>query len=298
MSQKILLTGASGFTGRHFISLATKLGYQCIALCHKNVGDIAGCSETYVASFSDKQQLKLQIEKIEPDFVVHLAAISFVAHDDCSEIYETNLQGTINLLDVLIELKLPIKKVLLASSGNVYGNNTDLPISEKTCISPMNDYAVSKVSMELAAKIRTLKLPILIVRPFNYTGVGQASHFLIPKIVAAFKKKQENIELGNLDVARDFSDVRDVVAAYIKLIESNVNEGVFNVCTGTATSLLTIIEKLNKLANCTIQVKVNPDFVRENEIKELYGSNQKLLSVIDDYQTHKLSDTLEWMYKE
>jgi nucleoside-diphosphate-sugar epimerase len=296
MSKKILLTGASGFTGQHFITLANSLGYQCVALCHKSTDQVNGCTDVIVADLANKTVLKEKLAKIKPDYVVHLAAISFVAHSDAALIYQTNLQGTINLLDSLIELKHPVKKVLLASSGNVYGNNEQLPIDELMPASPVNDYGVSKYAMELAASVRFNQLPIIMIRPFNYTGVGQADNFLIPKIVSAFKKKESAIELGNLDVARDFSDVRDVVSVYLKLLESDVKSEVFNVCTGKATSLLDVISMLNNLAGYQINVSVNPDFVRENEIKKLFGSNKKLVGVIGEYQDYQFEDTLQWMY--
>ncbi|GAA5142037.1 NAD-dependent epimerase/dehydratase family protein [Thalassotalea piscium] len=293
----ILVTGASGFTGRHFVSLANKLGYECVALCHKTTDRIEGCTSVVVADITNKTELKAQLCKLKPNFVVHLAAISFVPHGDVTDIYRANLIGTTNLIDCLVELKLPIEKVLVASSGNVYGNNTQLPIEESMPFTPVNDYAVSKSAMELALSVRFNQLPIIIVRPFNYTGVGQAEHFLIPKIVSAFKRNDNSIELGNLEVARDFSDVRDVVTAYIKLLESDVKSEVFNVCTGVATSLLSVINLLNEFSGYKINVEVNPDFVRGNEIKELYGDNTKLVKAIGEYQNYELLDTLNWMYK-
>ncbi len=298
MSKKILLTGASGFTGRHFINLANELGYECIALCHKPTVLVAGCVTTVVADLADKEQVKKQLAKIKPNYVVHLAAISFVAHGDIANTYNTNLVGTINLLDCLIELDIPVKKILIASSGNVYGNSTQLPLDESALPAPVNDYAVSKYSMEVAVKLRFAKLPIIIVRPFNYTGEGQAEHFLIPKIVKAFKLKEQTIELGNLDVSRDFSDVRDLVNSYVKLLESKAESDIYNVCTGESTSLLSIISMLNELAGYDIEVKINPDFVRENEVKELYGSHKKLTDIIGQYRKYQFKDTLKWMYEK
>ncbi|MCJ8274965.1 MAG: GDP-mannose 4,6-dehydratase, partial [Psychrosphaera sp.] len=279
MNKTILLTGAAGFTGRHFIDLAVRSGYRCVALYHKEQHKAAFNTQSVegiVADLTDKAQLKAQIGEVAPDMVVHLAAVSFVAHDDVSDIYRTNLLGTINLLDSLIELDLGLDKVLLASSGNVYGNTTQLPIHEGLAAVPANDYGVSKYAMEMAAQIRADRLPIIITRPFNYTGIGQAEHFVVPKIVAAYQRGERSIELGNLDVARDFSDVRDVVGAYLKLLQSDVKTGLFNLCSNKATSLLEIIEQLNALAGYQMQINVNPAFVRDNEIKTLYGDNQKL----------------------
>lgn len=301
MNKTILLTGAAGFTGQHFIRLANQAGYQCIALVHKKtdqaVDGLVDC-QAVVADLTDKVALKQQLTDLTPDYVVHLAAVSFVAHGDAADIYRTNLIGTVNLLDCLIELGKPLKKVLIASSGNVYGNHSELPIHEELVPVPVNDYGVSKMAVELAASVRFVRLPIILVRPFNYTGVGQAEHFLIAKIVAAFKRKAPSIELGNLDVARDFSDVRDVVSTYLKLLESEAHSAVFNLCSGKAVSLLSVIEQLNTLAGYEIEVKVNQAFVRANEIKTLYGSNDKLSAVIGQQQQYQLSDTLRWMIQE
>lgn len=297
MGKIILITGASGFTGRHFITLANSLGFECVALNHKASDSVVGCTKVIVADLSDKAQLKEKLVDVNPDYVVHLAAVSFVAHGDVGNIYNTNTVGTINLLDCLIELGISLKKVLIASSGNVYGNNEDLPINECMAPTPVNDYAISKYSMELAAELRFEKLPLVIVRPFNYTGVGQAEHFLIPKIVNAFKANQQTIELGNLDVARDFSDVRDVVNSYVKLLKSPTCSERFNICTGKSTSLLSVISMLNKLAGYKIIVNVNPNFVRDNEIKELYGTNKKLTSTVGQYISYDFEDTLKWMFE-
>jgi nucleoside-diphosphate-sugar epimerase len=297
MGSKILLTGASGFTGRHFIDLANKQGYECVALCLKATDKVEGCTQVVVADLTNKALLVEKLAEVKPDYVIHLAAISFVSHGNVTDIYQTNLIGTLNLLDSLIELNLNVKKVLIASSGNVYGNNENLPISEKMQPAPANDYSISKYSMELAAQLRFNKLPIVIVRPFNYSGVGQAEHFLIPKIVKAFKQNQSAIELGNLDVARDFSDVRDVVNSYIKLLESDSCSEHYNVCTGKFTSLLSVISMLNKLAGYDINVTVNPKFVRSNEVKELYGTNLKLINTVGQYISHDFEDTLKWMFE-
>ena len=121
------------------------------------------------------------------------------------------------------------------------------------------------------AKLWFAKLPIIITRPFNYTGIGQAGNFLIPKIVNHFRENKKQIELGNINVSRDFSDVRDIAKSYVDLLESDVCSEVFNLCSGNVHSLSSIITKMEKIAGYSIDVQVNPDFVRENEIKILGG---------------------------
>ena len=293
----LLITGAGGFTGRHLIAAAHAKGYRCIAMAQHAGSEVSGAHNTLVADLLDPAALERTVAQAAPDYIVHLAAISFVAHGNTSEIYRVNQLGTINLLDAIQKSAPNIKKVLIASSANIYGNAAQLPITEATPPAPVNHYGMSKVTMELATKLYA-NLPIVMSRPFNYTGCGQNSNFLVPKIVNAFKAGQKDIELGNLDVSRDFSDVRDVVAAYLRLLETKSTAPAYNVCSGTPTSLLTVMKMLNELAGYEMQVSVNPDFVRSDEIKTLYGSSALLESTIGNYREFTLPDTLAWMLAE
>jgi nucleoside-diphosphate-sugar epimerase len=227
--------------------------------------------------------------------VVHLAAIAFVGHADAEAFYRVNLIGTYNLLSALAQTALNLECVLLVSSANIYGNANEGVLHETQAPAPENDYAVSKLAMEHMAKLWVNKLPIVTVRPFNYTGVGQSEQFLLPKIVSHFKRKEKQIELGNLDVWRDFSDVRAVVAAYVGLIQAKPVGQVFNVCSGQATSLRQVLALAEEMAGYAIGVVVNPAFVRSNEIKELIGSADRLKTVLPEWHTIPLRETLAWM---
>ena len=293
----LLITGAAGFTGRHLIAAANQIGYRCIALAQQKGQKVPGASDTLTADLLDPAMLEQTILEVKPDFIVHLAAISFVAHGNTAEIYQVNQLGTINLLDAIRKSVPDIKKILIASSANIYGNTTDLPITEASPPAPVNHYGMSKVTMEMATQLYA-DLPIVLTRPFNYIGCGQSPNFLIPKIVNAFRAGKQEIELGNLDVSRDFSDVRDVVAAYLRLLETHTTASAYNICSGTATSLLSVIETLNGLASYKIKVSVNPDFVRSDEIKTLYGSPALLESAIGKYRQFSLTDTLAWILAE
>lgn len=292
--KKVLVTGLSGFTGRFLKERLEQDGYQVLGLSNSKYQPESGLLQ---ADLMDLDKLKSVILQINPDYVIHLAAIAFVAHGDTDEIYQTNLIGAQHLLQVLSELPKIPEHIILASSANIYGNTHVEPIVETTPFAPVNDYAVSKVAMELMANTWQGKLPISIVRPFNYTGIGQSSNFLLPKIVKHFKEKATVIELGNLDVVRDFSDVRDVVDAYARLLTTKAKGEAYNVCSGMGISLSAVLELMTEVSGHNIETKVNPAFVRANEVKRLVGSEDKLSSIIGIRNKHTLLETLRWMYQ-
>ena len=289
-----LITGITGFTGRYLSTALQKQGYKVVGLTQGQHDPDKGL---FCCDLLDRCGLADVIAHVQPDVVAHLAAISFVAHGDAEDIYRTNVVGTRNLLEALATCRKMPHTVLLASSANIYGNATDEPISESTAVNPANDYAVSKLAMEYMAKLWMDKLPLIIVRPFNYTGREQAPNFLIPKIVDHYRHGDKQIELGNLDVARDFSDVRTVVDAYVKLIELAPVGETFNVCSGNAIMLETVLDMMSEIARYSIEARVNPAFVRENEVKTLRGSNAKLIEAIGEINPIPLEHTLRWMFE-
>ena len=278
---KILVTGAEGFTGKYFLLAASKRGHQVVAL---------------KANLSDLATLQQEIASVEPEAVVHLAGISFVAHGNSNDIYNTNLIGTRNLLEALVKTRNHPRSIILASSAAIYGSTLEgSPISESTTPKPASDYAVSKLAMEYLASLWVNQLPITIVRPFNYSGVGQSLNFLLPKIVDHYRRGASEIQLGNLDVSRDFSDVRVVVEAYCKLLEKAFSDETFNICSGKSFALREVISLMAKISGHEIQINVNPAFVRHNEVRYQCGDSLKLINRIGVFNTIPLEDTLRWM---
>ena len=278
--KEILLTGAKGFSGNHFSVAAKNAGYLVKSL-NSNLNDIAS--------------LNAEVSRVNPRYVVHLAALSNVNNLDLANYYHVNLFGTINLLEALSNLSEIPDKILIVSSANVYGNGNANLISEKEYPKPVNHYAMSKLAMEMMSLSYLQKLPIVLARPFNYTGRGQDERFVIPKIVNHFKRKASEIELGNINVFREFNDVRMVCNAYLGLLNSGIEGEIYNICTGRAVSLNNIISILEKHTKHKLKININQSLIRSNEIEILRGSPRKLVKLLGklNYYTHE--DTLAWM---
>ena len=292
MSRRVLVTGSEGFTGFYVCKELREAGW-----------DVWGAG--LQPKPDDPQYLQINLlnpdtlnpiaDSIKPDVVIHLAAIAFVAESDPNIFYQVNLMGTRNLLEVLANATTPPDCTILASSANVYGNSDLEVLSEDSPVNPANDYAVSKLAMEYMAKTFVNRLPIIITRPFNYTGVGQSDRFLIPKIVHHFRKRCSQIELGNLDVEREFSDVRDVAVLYRLLAEREPIGETVNLCSSQPLSLRSCIQLAESISGHRIDVTVNPDFVRQNEIKTLFGNRNKLIRLLQPVPPREIRDTFKWM---
>jgi nucleoside-diphosphate-sugar epimerase len=292
-SPRALITGLGGFTGRYLALELEGAGYQVFGTAH---GNEPLEQKLFAVDLCDRNELRRVVAEVRPSVVAHLAAISFVAHGDVEGIYRVNVVGTRNLLESLAELEQRPRAVLLASSANIYGNASVELIDESVLPSPANDYAVSKLAMEYMARLWMDRLPIVIARPFNYTGVGQGGQFLLPKIVSHFQRREPVIELGNIDVERDFSDVRIVARIYASLIAKSPAGQVFNVCSGQAHSLKEILAMMADIAGYEIEARVNPAFVRANEVRRLQGDASKLYREIEGVENIPLKETLRWMY--
>lgn len=294
---KVLVTGVDGFTGRYLAAALAAQGHEVHGLVHKLHGQsVPGVVELHEAGLADAAAVRAVTDRVQPQRVAHLAAIAFVAHGDAQAMYTTNLLGTRNLLEALAAAQAAPESVLLASSANIYGNGTEGVLDENTPAAPANDYAVSKLAMEYLARLYAGRLPIVVSRPFNYTGVGQDESFLLPKIVAHVKRAAPVIELGNLHVARDFSDVRMVVQAYVRLLQTPAAVGqTFNVCSGKAYTLTEALGLVREVSGRDFEVRVNPAFVRANEVKTLLGSRARLEGCVGKLDPFELRDTLSWM---
>jgi nucleoside-diphosphate-sugar epimerase len=277
----VLVTGAHGFTGRYVREALESHGHRVTAL---------------QSNLMDSAAVAVEVAQVQPDAVVHLAAIAFVGHGDAGAFYQVNLIGARHLLEALVRHAPNVRSVLLVSSANVYGNQAEGALSEDMLLNPANDYAVSKWAMEKMAGLYKDKLPLFIVRPFNYTGIGQDENFLVPKIVAHFRQQKTQIELGNLDVWREFGDVRSVADIYRQLLELVPCGETLNIGTGQAYSLREVIALCETITQHKIEIRVNPQFVRANEVRILKSNVDHFHKIVGQKNTNfSLEDTLRWM---
>jgi len=289
MAEKtVLVTGDAGFTGKHLVSYLSKKGYSVFGLRQ---------SDEKAIDLADKNALSKFILNTKPEYVIHLAGIAFVEHEDQLEIYKTNLFGTLNLLQAIKEAKYYPEKIIIASSANVYGSPKKSIIDENFCPAPVNHYASSKLAMEHMVKSLFPDFPVIITRSFNYTGIGQDKVFLAPKLVWHFANKKPQIRLGNIDVIREFNDVRFVIDCYLKLLESNVIGETVNLCTGTGHTIQDLLDILSTISGYMPEIIIDEDFIRPNEIKKLIGSPSKLYALTKNQEMLiPIKDTLSWMY--
>lgn len=281
-NKSVLITGANGFTGHHLKYYLQLYNFKCIEL---------------QSDLLDYETILEEITDLNPDYIIHLAAISYSAESDINLIYSVNVIGSENLLKAIVKSKISCKRCILASSASVYGNNGSTNISEEASIAPINHYGISKYAMECISRNYKAKIPIVITRPFNYTGLNQDKNFLIPKIIKAFQSREDVIELGNIDVFREFNDVRDIVQMYRLLITSEYDNSCLNLCSGEIYSISNIIDFMQEISDHKIEITINDNFIRDNEIKELGGDPSNIQKSINYIKKYNIRDTLKWMYK-
>jgi GDP-4-dehydro-6-deoxy-D-mannose reductase len=242
------------------------------------------------ADVTDFEALSYAVRKAAPQKVFHIAGQAFVptSFDNPNETFQSNFQGTLNVLEAVRRMQAagaPPCSVLVVSSGEVYGSvpESKLPIDENFPLHPENPYAVSKACADMIARQYrdSFGVDVVVARPFNHFGPRQRELFVgsaFAKQIAEIKAgvRAPRMMVGNLDARRDFTDVRDIVDAYIKLLSRKQKLPVFNICSERAVSIRTILDTLIELAGVKVEIVTDPDRVRSNENPVLIGSSKRI----------------------
>jgi GDP-4-dehydro-6-deoxy-D-mannose reductase len=280
---KALITGISGFVGSHLAEYLLGSGDWEVAGTvfgpYGNIADLCGHLELYPAELSRLDVMIFILEQARPDVIFHLAAQPLVSASrrDPWGTLESNIRMQLNVLEGVAQIK-PECRVLVVGSSEEYGlvSAQDLPIDEETPLRPLSPYALSKVAQDLMGLqyFLTHKLHVIRVRPFNHIGPRQRTGFVAPdlasQVAAAEAGLQEPVlEVGNLEARRDFSDVRDVIRAYVQLVTGGEPGQVYNIGAGESHSVEELLTTLLSMSRVPIEVRQDPDRMRPSDTPEV-----------------------------
>jgi len=280
---KALITGITGFVGSHMSSFLLERGFDVFGL------DKALNGYDKITYFSvditEKKRVFEAIRKSKPDFIFHFAAISSVTA--CEENKElaraVNLGGTENILSACADNSIKAR-ILIPSSAYVYGLPMHDSLDESHPINPSSEYGILKVGQEKVASrfFNKDKLSVVIIRSFNHIGPNQTTGFVcsdFAKQIAEIEKglKEPIIKVGNLESKRDFTDVRDIVKAYLLALEKCKPNEVYNLCSGKIYSIKQILDIMLSLTEQEIKIEIDPSKTREDDIQVIRGNNSKFV---------------------
>lgn len=313
----VLITGIEGFAGSHLAELLLSRRYRVYGtvLNYKKISNIRHLSNRIAITqcdIRDADRVDMVIKKIRPDHIYHLAGIASVPESfkDPGTTYRINFWGTYNLLESVRKF-VPGAKVLIVGSAHEYGwvDRKDLPVRETHALNPNSPYGASKAAQEMLALqyYHSYGMKIFLVRAFNHIGPRQSPAFVlsdfarqIAEIISGIKAPV--VETGNLEVYRDFTDVRDVVEGYLLIINRGAPGDVYNVCSGIPYKLKNLLKLMLAIANCKAEVKIDRERLRKKEMLKFYGDNTKLRKATGWQQKYNiertLKDMLEWWHRE
>ena len=299
---RVLVTGATGFVARYLVPELEAHGHEVFTTCLSPKAD--GLPHYAPLDICDANAVDSLVSAIRPEACVHLAGVSFVpdAARDPGRLYAVNIGGTLNVLDALASA-VPGGKFLFASTAQVYGctfNPDDAPVSESAPLSPLSPYAISKVAGEAAVhaygEYRGLRT--FVARPSNHTGPGQTTKFVVPSFIEQAKANKRGerkaFTAGNLASGRDFSDVRDVVAAYRIILEKGAPGETYNISGAPRVTISALFDEIRRIAGVDAPVETNPDLCRPTDFARVLDTSK--VRALGWHPTHTLADTLRDMF--
>lgn len=299
---KILITGATGFVGNHLIEGLPRDSYIIGTTIENNEDD--GNIHLIQCDITNNNDI-LELLKIhQPDVIYHLAAQARSWIDDPEDLFEVNFFGTLNILKSVAKIKKKTKyspKIVFISSSEVYGNPDDPDnVTEENELKPINFYGTSKVAADRLCYqfSQSHDLNTLILRPFPHIGAGQNTGFFVPDMISQIMEKEKNqsrqIKVGNLTSIRDYSDVRDIVAAYVKVINHKTKPGeTYNLSSGQGIKMETLLKKIIEKSGDNLEVVKDPSRFRPTDIPKSIGNSDKFRQEFKWEPKYTLDQTLD-----
>jgi len=302
---RVLITGIGGFVGPVLAECLARAGHEVHGLARRppdaaRLGDV----RLHLGDVADVGAVRDVVAAVEPDAIAHLAAVTAEseAEADPWNAYRTNVGGTLAVLAALRTL-VPSARLLLVSSSVVYGDVTGgAPIREDAPMEPRTVYGASKAAAEIAAAQwgRAYGLDVRRARAFNHTGAGQDPRFVCAALARQVARIEAGLQppvlqAGNLDPVRDFSDVRDVAAAYAAVIEHGAAGDVYNVCSGAGVSIAEVVAVLRTHATVPLRASSDAKLRRRLDVPRLVGSAERLHAATGWRPAISLDETLAWV---
>jgi GDP-4-dehydro-6-deoxy-D-mannose reductase len=260
----VLITGADGFVGGHLLA---ELGSD----------GVAGSADVL-----DSEAFAVEVRDVRPGAVIHLAALSSVgaSWESIAEVWRTNVLGTVQVLEA-VRAEAPEARVIMASSGEVYGRAEAIPTCEDAPVNPLSPYAASKAAAELAASQAVARgQDVVVVRPFPQIGPGQDDRFAVGSWTRQIARLEAEgggtVLVGDLSGERDLTDVRDGARAYALLLEGSVEPGTYNLASGRGVQMAAVLQMLIGLATVRIELQQDDSRLRPADIPTLVGDPSKL----------------------
>jgi GDP-4-dehydro-6-deoxy-D-mannose reductase len=301
---RVLVTGIGGFAGPPVTAALVAAGHRVHGLVRSEPGRATALpvEALHGGNLDDPADVERVVAAVAPDALVHLAGMSFVpaAEQDPRAAYRANVEGTLAVLGA-VRARAPRARVLVVTSSEIYGAVTpaELPITEDAPLRPRTVYGASKAAADVAAGqwARAYGLDVVRARPFNHTGPGQDAAFVCSALARRLARVEigahaPEVQVGNLDPVRDFSDVRDVAAGYVALLERGRSGEAYNLCSGEGASVAEVLAILRTHARVPVRVVSDPALRRAGDLPRVVGSHARATRDTGWQPRIPLADTL------
>lgn len=305
--RRALITGVAGFAAGHLAELLLDRGWVLGGFDRpeaerEKISHLLGRLEFFPADLRNPEQVRRAVSEFRPTVIFHLGAVAFLPHarKDPSLVCDINIKGSLHVLLSCLEISPP-PRVVLISSAEVYGRpDSRQALSEDSPLRPANLYAWSKFCAEEAGRFfhRTRALDVVILRPFNHIGPRQSPLFVSSDIAlqlarAGSKSRKSVVKIGNLDAARDFTDVRDIVRGYLLAAEKGKTGRTYNLCSGRAVTIREILGILVEKSGLTVEIRKERERLRPGEVEYIRGDRTAFSALTGWEPKIPLAKTLE-----